>query len=474
MTQAKGVLPRREDRGVLWKNPHTCGYFLWAWLDPAMDGAGAEGWFRQISPAVDALVARQHGEKVATAAVSVGPRFFSLDGATPRFAPAIDPPAAFRTANEGPRPTIPEVPGASAIDADLLFYVASVHEARVSRFLEALWATRPIVQRVAMERGYQRMDEREPFGYRDGIRNVRPRDARSSVAFVHRDGLQGDEPEWAEGGSYLMYVKCVQNPEAFAALGDDAARDAVVGRDREGRRLDRDSLEDDEPAAYGDVVPQNAHVRKSAPRGDRDDVQIFRRGLPFIEATPEGGVRVGLQFASFQASLDQFDVVFNDWIRDARFPVEGAGTDALLDPARALVTFEKAGAYFVLPHDERFLGATLFEEPRPSRRRTGRLLIRKRVIDPTDPSRRFDRAGFVFQVFDGTGSPVGKPFISNSAGRALAPEKLTLGQTYIVREIESRKVPNVPLTEQQVTMSRSHLDVLWVNQLTVPNSPYGG
>jgi hypothetical protein len=36
----------------------------------------------------------------------------------------------------------------------------------------------------------------------------------------------------------------------------------------------------------------------------------FRRGLPFIETTSDGQLRVGLNFCSFQASLVQFDVVF--------------------------------------------------------------------------------------------------------------------------------------------------------------------
>jgi hypothetical protein len=36
----------------------------------------------------------------------------------------------------------------------------------------------------------------------------------------------------------------------------------------------------------------------------------FRPGIPFIETTSDGQLRVGLNFCSFQASLVQFDVVF--------------------------------------------------------------------------------------------------------------------------------------------------------------------
>ena len=61
---------------------------------------------------------------------------------------------------------------------------------------------------------------------------------RPRFVFVHRDGRELDEPAWADGGSYMAYLKILQRPEQFAALPDDATRDQVIGRTRDGTRLD--------------------------------------------------------------------------------------------------------------------------------------------------------------------------------------------------------------------------------------------
>lgn len=85
MAQAKGVLPRREEREVLYKSPKTCGYFIGVKLDAGFDRPRAEAWLIAAGLLVDALVARDdHGEKVAAVAIGLGPSFFVLDG-QPRF-----------------------------------------------------------------------------------------------------------------------------------------------------------------------------------------------------------------------------------------------------------------------------------------------------------------------------------------------------------------------------------------------------
>jgi Dyp-type peroxidase family len=476
MSQAKGVLPRREDRNVLYKNPATCGYFVGVHLDPAIDRARAEAWFRGVTTFVDELVS--HAEKrVAAVAVGLAPSFFTLGG-VPRFEPAITPPAAFRPDAFAPLPnTMPPLSGAAVLRADVLFYVASVLEERVSRFIERLWSTRPDVQGIELERGYQREDESEPFGYRDGLRNAHGVD-RSEVVFVHRDLREIEEPEWAEAGTYMAFAKILQNRDAFMALAGDEERDLVIGRTKPGERLDlvgQGVNPKDEPAEPVPALPPSAHVGKAGPRGRHDDNEIFRRGLPFVEVSGDGQLQVGLQFCSFQASLDQFDVVFNDWMANTRFPVDGAGLDAIFDPARGFTTVEKVGFYFVPPHDAEFLAAGLFRVEKPERKaRLGRLVIRKRVVDPSDASRRFERGGFVFQVLDEQRQPVGGQFITNSAGRAVAPERLELGKSYIIQEVASNGLNVQPLGDIQLIMERSHQELRVVNQVLQPNSPYGG
>jgi len=44
VTQAKGILPRNEDREVLYQSPLTCGYFIAVKLDPGLTRERAETW----------------------------------------------------------------------------------------------------------------------------------------------------------------------------------------------------------------------------------------------------------------------------------------------------------------------------------------------------------------------------------------------------------------------------------------------
>lgn len=485
MAQAKGILPRRDDRDVLYKNPTTAGYFVAVKLDPGMDRARAEAWLTNVSNLVDELVDRlppregeDKGQKVAAVAVGFARSFFVVNGG-PRFDPPVEAPASL--APEASLPNqVPPLSNVAEIDADVLFYIASVFEARVNAFVSKLAEMRPDVQKITLDRGYQRLDDSEPFGYKDGVRNIRTQD-RSKFVFVHRDGLELDEPAWTDGGSYMVFMKILQRPDQFAALADDATRDAVIGRLKDGTRLDLAGQgvgARQEPADAPANLPPSSHVRKAGPRGHHDDTQIFRRGLPFIETTADGQVRVGLNFCSFQASLDQFDVVFNDWMMSRQFPPTGGaepGADALLDPARQFTAIEKFGFYFVPPYDQEGLAAAVFSRREErGKSKTGRLVVRKRVIDPTDPTRRFERHGFGFQILDGQGQIVpGSQFTTDSTGRAVCPVELPIGQQYTLQET-AVPVQNVQPTSTPFAMEKRNQHVRVTNQVTQPNTPYGG
>jgi Dyp-type peroxidase family len=484
MTQAKGILPRGEDREVLYKNPRTGGYFIAVKLDPGLDRARIQAWLERVDRLVDELVAREpatdgqpKGAKVAAVAVGFAPSFFSLNGA-PRWTPALEPPAGFPLSEQPSPQRSGPLASLVAWDADVLFYVASIYEARANAFISQLATLKPAVQRVMLERGYQRLDETEPFGYRDGVRNVMPRTDRPEVTFVHRDGGELDEPAWADGGSYMAYLKIRQFPDVFATLPPDQ-QDGAIGRRRDGTRLDLVDLgtqPDDEPADVPVGLPPASHVRKAGPRGPHDDTQIFRRGLPYMETT-DGELRVGLQFCSFQASLDQFDVLFNDWCLNSRFPVlpEGdPGVDVLLDPGRGLTAIERFGLFFVPPYQKGGLVAALFGDKRAGRKpKTGRLVVRKRVIDTTDPNRRFERRGFRFQVVDDQGQVVGAEFESDSTGRAVFEGELALDKTFTLQETFS-PVPNVNLAAVTFAMDKGNKQLAVENVVTQPNNPYGG
>jgi deferrochelatase/peroxidase EfeB len=487
MAQAKGILPRRDDREVLYKSPRTCGYFVGVKLDPAMDRPRLEAWLTGVSGLVDELVARlpaeggqEKGEKVAAVAVGLAPTFFTISGISPASGTAVKPPGSFRPGTALPN-AVPPLSGVPLVDAAVMFYVASVFEARVNAFVSGLAKLRPDVQAITLERGYQRLDETEHFGYRDGVRNAEPKDQRPKIVFVHRDGHELDEPAWADGGSYMAYLKIRQHPDQFAQLPDDATRDGVIGRTKDGTRLDlvgRGVKPHAEPAEVPDGLPPSSHVRKTGPRGRHDDTRVFRRGLPYMETTSDGQLAVGLHFCSFQASLDQFDVLFNDWSLNRQFPPlppgsGDAGTDALLDPARGFTAIEKAGFFFVPPYHPDGLAAAVLAVPPAGRPpRTGRLVVHKRVTDPNDSNRRFERGGFVFQVLDAQGQPIGGQFTTDSTGRGICPVELPLGQPYMLQELSS-PVPNVTLTNTPFAMDKPNQQLQVGNQVTQPNTPYG-
>jgi Dyp-type peroxidase family len=468
MSLAKGVLPRQRktNQDQVIRNPHANGYFVAVEL---LVGLGREhiiAWLQNVAkPAVEQLVAHPYGheldlghgaeERLATVAVGFGERFFNR-----QFDPPIAQPLDF--ANRPRR-----IPIATHPD-DLMFYVVALSEARAADFLAALWSDRTIVANVRMHRGYQRVDESEVFGYRDGIRNLGDTAERQRVAFVEPDS---GEPEWAIGGTYMVYMRIQQNIETFKSLPDDTARDAVIGRTRDGRRLDQTTTDfDAEPAEYGPGMPPTSHVRKAGPRGKHEHVKIFRRGLPYVEANETGQVTRGLNFASFQSSLDPFDVIFNDWMMDTRFPEQqtAIGPDALL----AHTTTVKEGLYFVAPHDDEFPGATMFRAAETKKPKTGKIHIRKTVRDAAGGARGFERSGFAFELVttDGTGTVL-QTVTTDAVGHATFSE-VPLG-AYEVREVQPT-IPNMqPATPQTINLESGAIVLRFENVQNDPNGPYG-
>lgn len=333
MRQARGVLPRKD--GSVIKDPKAEGLFLFVTLRPDINREAVVAWLNRVDSLIRALreLTDDHGHRVATVATGFAPSFFGTSEA-PRFNPALSAPAGFES--------LPQVPSGSQVQGDVVFYLMATSEATAARFISDLWSSRPDVSAIQIERGYQTSDATEAFGYQDGARNVWRR-RRGQVAFVDRT-RHPEEPPWADHGTYLAYMRIVQNVDAFTALPVEE-QDAIMGRTRTGRRLDlaEGIRVADEPEFTTEPPRLASHVRKAGPRGAvRDQTEIFRRGLPFIEAGPAGELRVGLQFASFQASLDQFRVVFNRWMMNPLFPPGGPGAvDDLF--ARGLITIERWG-----------------------------------------------------------------------------------------------------------------------------------
>lgn len=470
MVQAKGVLPKGDDRAVLYRNPRTNGYFIGARLNPMGSFDELKNWLTSVDAAIAALVAPEdvNGQETRIASVAAGfsSTFFdlaeSLGSHSQRpigLTPDATPPTGW-------------FPGCSSADFHALFYVASVTEARVAAFIKAIRSSGHVAS-LSLERGYQRPDESEPFGYRDGVRNVRSA-RRTKVVFVHTDGDQPDEPDWADGGTYMVTMKIIQNVPAFQALGDQSVRDSVIGRRPDGSRLDLPAESDPhtEPADIPTALPASSHVRKAGPRGLHDDVEIFRRGLPFFEVS-NGQMQEGLLFCSFQANPAQFDTVFSDWMMGQNFPQPGSGTDALFNQG-LVAPPTAAGLYFVPPHDDAGIAAAMFPPVSARRPRTGRLAIQKRVTNPSNPSERFERGGFAFHVVDQHGAVVpGSEFVTASSGRGVCPVELDLDASYTLVETGAPTELNVQLTTVTFAMDRPNMHLTVVNT-TQQSGVYGG
>ena len=296
---------------------------------------------------------------------------------------------------------------------DALFYVFSLSDALVADFLRAINTT-GVVQTITIERGYQRSNDREVFGQLDGLRNVIPKSQRPQVAFVQADNL---EPAWAIGGSYLAWVKIQQHVDKWSTLSTDQQA-AIIGRRLDGSRLDLAAGTD--PATEGPFASASpppalcSHIRKAGPRGpNQDPVRILRRGTPFIECS--GGALIeGLQFVSYQASIDDFLTIFQRWMLNVDFPTAGAQLDSLFDPNNGLVTPLKGSLYFAVPHDDRFIGAGLFDPTGVSD-----LVIRLTMFDSNgQPDLSASLEGATFQIVDATGFST--TVTTDAAGRALA------------------------------------------------------
>lgn len=432
MRQARGVLPRPKE--WVMRDPRSDGLFIFVRLRPDIDQPSAIAWLGQVHHLIEELrgVLDDEGQRLATVATGFGQSFFIRDS-QPRFS-GVELPAGLAQ----PPPPVPGDP----VQADVIFYLMTLSEAVAARFLTGLWATRPDLVALSVERGFQRSDETEVFGFKDGVRNVVKSD-RPEVVLVN-PGRHPEEPWWAEDGTYLAYMRIAQHLDAFAQL-DPAARERVVGRAPDGRRLDlpNQAHPKDEPEFSGAEPLAACHVRKSGPRGPvRDKTAIFRRGLPFVEAGPDGNLRAGMHFVSFQASLDQFRVVFNRWIMNPDFPHQGAGQDALF--AGGFVTIERWGFFFVPPDTDDPIGTVMFQpKPKKEKPKTGRVAVRKRVVDQTGAEVMVDLAGFRFRVLDVNGQQVGGEFQSDAAGHALSDE-LPTDAAYKLEELP----PPAPFTPQ--------------------------
>jgi len=274
-------------------------------------------------------------------------------------------------------------------EADLALQLTGPSEAAVSRAAVETWKLvadedLPLVT-VASFCGFSRGDGRGWLDFHDGVSNI-----ESSERLV---ALQArPDPPWMAGGTYMAFLRFAVDLVAWRAL-TRPEQELIVGRDKlSGRPLigvDRSSSREAvpipesapvagsasdpgadfrEPAQVSDPLIEASHLQRAnrnraspyAPAGQR----IFRQGYEFLEHIDETGVRLGLNFVSFQADLATLRRVlhFPGWLGDVNFggPVKPGPGDP---PALGLISLLAGGLYAVPPQGLPFPGAQIFADP---------------------------------------------------------------------------------------------------------------
>jgi Dyp-type peroxidase family len=458
-------------------DPNSQGLIAFLALDANATPGNAQTFLKELTAMLRSLEEPDENHHVNfTACVGLGPSFF-LSGNSGRF--GLTPnqsPLGFRQlpALTGIQGNLPILAG------DIVIYAMSRREALLATLLSFLARNRGTISAVDIGRGYQRADRRESFGFLDGLRNL-PTDQRATVITTTED-VEPDGPSWAIGGTYLAYLKVLQNVPVAAQIGTSGMENTIGRRQDDGSRLDQPEHMDprEEPDFDpGSSTPATAsHVRKAGPRSndqrDRNDVFLFRRGVPFTDLAKDDTLETGLHFVGFARSLDYLKIVWNHWIMNPDFPVAGAGIDQLVQ--NNLISVIGGAFFFVPPDDRRFIGASIFLGPEhPSSSHAAKVLVRKTILDQNGQPTLKTLSGFGFTIFDANNKPVSQEFLTNSAGHAVSPE-LPLNQPLTLRETTNPLAgqglqPQGDLPIAPLTPAQPPTVVVCTNRFPAPSPP---
>jgi len=234
----------------------------------------------------------------------------------------------------------------------------------------------------------RRLDDREHFGFKDGISQPRVRgfDPDGTLGAGHfvfgYPRAIGEDPFWpviddrrvTDNGSLLVFRRLKQDVRLFRkSLNDEATRISpfwpgitagqlaglIVGRWPSGTPIKRGQTEDPgiissnndfdfAEDAEGSSCPFGAHIRKVNPRNGKKDIveipRILRRGIPFgplFDIAPAEENR-GLAFLAFQTSLkSQFEFLTRNWMNSEINP--GPGNDLLVGRSASTPSMKVVG-----------------------------------------------------------------------------------------------------------------------------------
>ena len=296
----------------------------------------------------------------------------------------------------GPFPSLAWAPGVAARcgEGDLCLQLTGRDDHAVNRAAVELWKLivdegLPLLIRETYD-GFARDDGRSWIGFHDGVSNIRPSQRLAAVECA------GD-PSWNRGGTYLAFLRCEVDLEAWRRLPREA-QEILVGRDKlTGCALERAESADGElvprpfagcpampgatpeerdifrdPPETGDPVIEASHIHRAnqnraeptTPAGHR----IFRQGYEYLEGLGADGPRLGLNFISFQRDLEHLRQILGlpGWLGGVNFggrAQRGAG-----EPEPINLLSLRAGGFYAVPRrGSPFPGARLLAAGSPAR-----------------------------------------------------------------------------------------------------------
>jgi Dyp-type peroxidase family len=331
-----------------------------------------------------------------TCLLGFGARLFDQDLHVPRL---VEPGArpwelvALRRHGSGaPFPSLPWVPEAEQKPGEADLAIQCIAETEMAANLAVVEAWKLVVDEdlplevVTFHDGFGRADGRSWIDFHDGVNNMEAGvERRAAIETVIAD------PSWMEGGTYMGFFRLAVDLTSWRRLPREH-QEILVGRDKLSgcplQRVNRDTNgnlvpttppgcpltgatpgslrpEDRDPPRPGDTLVQASHIHRSNLIRGRPDTdgnnRVFRQGYEFLEALPEGGFRLGLNFVSFQRDLRRLKSILGlkSWLGDANFG--GPHDPQPGEPVPLELMSVTAGGYYAVPpKSEPFPGAEIF------------------------------------------------------------------------------------------------------------------
>lgn len=133
-----------------------------------------------------------------------------------------------------------------------------------------------------------------------------------------------------------------------------------------------------------------------------------------------------------------------------------------------MITLLKSGFYFAPAHDERYIGAAIFDPPPADPCATGHVVVQKQLLDREGKPILSELGGISFQILK-EGVPLEAQFTTDSTGRAISPP-LPRGVALTVHEV-SPPTGFQQAEDVQVTLNAARELVTVVNHQSPEGPP---